>query len=365
MPAGAVQVLGAILIVAALADVFLTVLHPRADAGIFSPRLNRLVWALCRLASRPFGKRRQALLSYAGPMLLAATAMLWVGLLILGFALVYWPALGTHITAEPYTPRDFTTALYYSGTCLTTLGFGDLLPQNGRYRLLAVLQAGLGLSVLTLAFTYLMSIYTALIRRNAFALELDFASGGQGDAAEMLIRLAGGDGVRVTKEEFAMMGRELLHLLQSHYSFPAVHYFRRRQVAYATARAALLTLDAASLVRSALDHERYASFIRSSAVELFWGGGLQLVCETAADVLPRDMIAAEVDHPHADAWRRRYADAHRKLAAEGIEVEADAAAGAERYVELRRQWDGYARAFAHYMAYPWAVIDPLTAGEGR
>lgn len=364
MPPLAAQTLGAVIIAAALADVFLTVLHARADAGILSPHLNRLIWVIFRQASRLAGRRREALLCYAGPVLLAVTAVLWVGLLILGFALIYWPALGTLITAEPYTPRDFVTALYYSGTCLTTLGFGELLPQNGTYRLLAVLEAGTGLTVLTLSLTYLLSIYTALIRRNAFALELDFASGGSGDAAEMLIHLAAGSGVQMTKSEFAMMGRELLHLLQSHHSFPAIHYFRRREVCYATARLALLTLDAASLVRSALDQQCYLAFVRSSAVELFWGGGLQLVRETATDVLPSNLISAEVEHPHAELWRRRYFDALHKLAGEGIEVEANADAGAERYVELRRQWDGYARAFAAYMAYPWWKIDPLTARQG-
>lgn len=356
-----IQAAGAALVLVALADVFLTVLHARADAGILSPRLNRLFWTLFREGSRLAGKRRENLLCYAGPLLLTATVILWVALLTIGFALIYWPALGTEIAAAGHTPRDFAAALYFSGTCLTTLGFGDLLPQTAGYRLLTVAEAGVGLSVLTLGLTYLLSVYSALIRRNAFVLELDFASGGEGDAAEMLVRLAGGDGVPLAKNEFATMGRELLNLLQAHHSFPAIHYFRRREPAYAIARAALLTLDAASLVRTALDPRRYGAFIGSSAVELFWGGGLQLVSETARDVIPADVIAAEVEHPHAAAWRRRYAAAHRRLAEAGIEVEPDEADGARRYVALRRQWDGYVRAFADYMAHPWWTIDPLTA----
>jgi hypothetical protein len=130
-------------------------------------------------------------------------------------------------------------------------------------------------------------------------------------------------------------------------------------VPYATARVALLTLDAATLVRSAFDRERYGPFIESSAVELFWGGGLQLVRETAGDVLPASVIAAE-DHPHAAAWRRRYAAAHQRLAAAGVEVEPDVEAGARRYVELRSQWDGFVRGFAAYLAYDWWKIDPLS-----
>lgn len=353
-----VQALGAALVLLALADVFLTVLHARADAGVISPWLNRAVWTLFREATRPF-RRREAARCYAGPVLLALTVVIWVALLLVGFALIYWPALGRGISAIGEAPRDFATALYFSGACLTTLGFGDLVPQTMPYRLLTVVEAAIGLSVLTLSLTYLLSIYSGLIRRNAFALELDFASGGHGDAAELLLRMKGGASLLETKSEFAMMGRELLHLLQTHHSFPAIHFFRRREVAYATARVALLTLDAASLVRSALDRERYGAFIRSSAVELFWGGGLQLVRETAGDVLTARVIAAE-NLQHAAAWRRRYAAAHRRFAEAGVEVEPDAEAGARRYVELRSQWDGFVRGFASYLDYDWWKIDPLT-----
>lgn len=361
MPAPAIsQALGAALVLLALADVFLTVLHPRADAGVIPPRLNRTVWAAFCAGSALCPRRRETLLTYAGPVLLAATVVLWVVLLMLGFALIYWPALGHGIVAAAgATPDGFVTALYFSGTCLTTLGFGDLAPNSAPYRLLTVVEAGLGFSVVTLALTYFLSIYSALIRRNAFALELDFASGGHGDAAEMLLRLSGGDGLGSTKQEFAMMGRELLHLLQAHHSFPAIHFFRHQGVAHATARVALLTLDAASLVRSALGRDDYRAFIESSAVELFWRGGLQLVRETAGDVVPARVLAAE-NHPHAAAWRRRFEAAHRRFAAAGIAVEPDPDEGARRYVSLRAQWDGYVRGFAAYMAYDWWKIDPLT-----
>lgn len=353
------QAFGAALVLLALADVFLTVLHPRADAGIVSPRLNRATWTLFRAASRPFRRRREFILCYAGPLLLATTVIVWVVMLVVGFALIYWPALGREIMEAGDTPRDIATALYFSGSSLTTLGFGDVLPQTPAYRLLAVAEAGIGFSVVTLSLTYFLSIYSALVRRNAFALELDFASGCSGDAAELLLRMTGGEGMSQAKGEFATMGRELLYLLQTHHSFPAIHYFRRREAAYATARVALLTLDAASLVRSALDHQRHDAFIRSSAIEVLWGGGLQLVRETAGDVLPAEVIAAE-DHPHAAAWRRRYAAAHRRLAAAGVAVEPDPEEGAERYVALRGQWDGFVRSFASYMAYDWWKIDPLT-----
>lgn len=34
----------------------------------------------------------------------------------------------------------------------------------------------------------------------------------------------------------------------------------------------------------------------------------------------------------------------------------DAAAGADKYVALRRQWGAHVVAFAEYMAYAWAEI---------
>lgn len=357
------QLAGTLLVFAALADVFLTVLHTRGDAGLLSPRLNRLIWALFKTVAR-WRSGRGDVLAYAGPTVLASTVSLWVALLVVGFALIYWPALGTGIVAiDGRLLHGFLAALYFSGACLTTVGFGDIVAATAPYRLLAITEAAIGFSVVTLSLTYLLSIYSTLTRGNAFALELDLASGRHGDAADQLIRLTDDGDLRASHHVMATIGRELLVMLEAHHSYPATIYFHRRQVAYSAARVALLTLDSASLIRSALDPAVYARFVKSSAVEILWGGAILLVRQTGHDVLPKETLDDQAKHPHAEAWRRRFADAHAKLADAGVAVDPDIEAATARYVRQRVHWDHYARSFADYLAEDWATIDPLTADE--
>ena len=63
-----VQILGAALVVAALADIFLTVLYARSGIGVISHRLSRWNWQLFRRVAAPFPpKTRDAILTFGGP----------------------------------------------------------------------------------------------------------------------------------------------------------------------------------------------------------------------------------------------------------------------------------------------------------
>ena len=152
------------------------------------------------------------------------------------------------------------------------------------------------------------------------------------------------------------MSEELINLYESHHFYPVLHYFRFQENAYALARIALLTLDTATLLKSVLDERTYPSLVRSSAVAALWGGGTQLLGGVAEAFLPQN--PGEVGELQGDTeaqWRAHYHQVADKLRAEGIAVTQNAA-GADRYVALRRHWGAYVIAFADYMAYEWAEI---------
>lgn len=79
------------------------------------------------------------------------------GLVVLCFALLYLPAStipglhaeGRFILSGEYRGR-FVDALYYSATCFSTLGFGDITPVNAAARLAAVCEAMIGYLMLGL-----------------------------------------------------------------------------------------------------------------------------------------------------------------------------------------------------------------------
>lgn len=178
------QITGTLIVLVALTDIYLSVLQ-RGSVSLLSGPLNRTVWRLFR-RSPPLPIRRNPFLSYAGPTLVALILIMWVPLLVIGFALVFLPALGTQITAASgKTPTGFWPVLYFSAMSLSTLGSGDIIATGSPYRLLMALEALIGFSVFTVSLTYLLSVYSALIRHNSYALSLHNASNVTGNAAEL------------------------------------------------------------------------------------------------------------------------------------------------------------------------------------
>ena len=145
MKALLIQAAGTAVVLAALADVYLTVLYARAGVGVFSHRIGPGMWALFRRLARPFPRTRHRILSFCGPTILVAMVSVWIVSLIGGFALIVWPALGHHVQAvRNDTPTDFGTAVYFAGYCFTTIGNGDIVPTSTGFRLLAVFVAVVG-----------------------------------------------------------------------------------------------------------------------------------------------------------------------------------------------------------------------------
>ncbi len=353
-PDGVPQLLGASLVALALVDVFLTVLYSRAGVGLLTPRLYRGTWAVFRRLGRMAGRREQAVLSLSGPVMMLLTVVMWFLLLLLGFSLIIWPALGSSVTkSSGTTPTDWWTAVYYTGYSLTTLGTGDLVPNTAPYRLLMVMKALVGFSIITLTLTYFMSVYSALVRRNTLAQVLHHLSGASGDAVRLLRHVQTSGWLEGGKGGFMDIGQQTLDLLESHHSYPVLHYFRMRDPRYSMARIALLVLEPLTLARSALAQPP-GGFMSRAEVNLIWGSGTDLLRQTGQSLLGDDAI-----HHDDPVERSRFPSILRHMRDAGVEVAEDEAQAEEIYHRLRSEWIGTTYAFARMMAHPWDEIEPL------
>jgi len=343
------QLTGAGIIVLTLLDIYLTVLFHRLGSSVISMPLNRGIWWLFRLMMRVIPSKSDRRLVHSGSIMIVALLAVWATFLICGFALIVLPGLGTSIQAsEGQTSTDFITALYYSGFSFTTLGTGDLVPKTASYRLLTILEAALGFSSFTITITYLLSVYNALIARNTFALSLYHRTEGTGDAAELLARLGASGELSGIQQELANIARDLIQLVELQHSYPVLLYFRFRETYYTLPRVILLTIDTATLIKSALNAEKYSSLVRSTAVAELWGGGIHILSELSQSVLPKQRI--KCDRHMELAWRQRYYYAVERLNAEGIETAADREAGVDLYVALRQKWQPHLTTLSNYLA---------------
>src|SRR5436309_4082642 len=116
MPPALEQLLGALLLLMTLLDVFLTVLYARAGTGIMSYKLARLIWWIFGAASRFLGRHRGVVLSFCGSMILVFLVLVWALGLTLCAAMILHPELGGTIRADSgETPTGFVSAVYVSG----------------------------------------------------------------------------------------------------------------------------------------------------------------------------------------------------------------------------------------------------------
>ncbi|MFE7845621.1 ion channel [Microbacterium sp. NPDC057407] len=159
-------VVGVVMIVVALNDVFHTLLRP-ASTGRLTTLVFRSVWGLSR--------GRRTLLVVGGPLTVLLTIMVWIVLLAFGWALVYLPHVPdgfSYSGVDPEQYHPFLESLTFSLVALTTLGLGDVVPAEPLIRLLSPLEALTGFVLLSGAVSWFMQLYPALARRRALAIEL-------------------------------------------------------------------------------------------------------------------------------------------------------------------------------------------------
>lgn len=133
-------------------------------------------------------------------------------------------------------------------------------------------------------------------------------------------------------QEISGITRDLLFLLESHHAYPVLHYFRFPELRYALARIALVSLDLAALIQSALHPKIHQPFIDSSAVTELERGGLDMLLQLSNSFLNKRQIdSAE----QKQAWRQRYFTAIKIIQENGIETVEDIEAGADNYVSIR------------------------------
>jgi hypothetical protein len=207
-------VAGSLLVALVAFDVALTVLHPSAR-GPMSYLVNRATWRLVHSASTRLLQGR--LLSYAGPMAMAANVSAWITVLWIGFALIYLPFVGHFPATESFGSRGALEAFYMSGTALSTVGFGDMVASTDALRLVSVIEAGAGLGVFTAAIAYVLSVYPLVTAIRAGALRLaDLRVTDAGGA--VLVARSGGD-------ELSQMASELIASHENLRRFPLLYYF--------------------------------------------------------------------------------------------------------------------------------------------
>ncbi|MEO6796333.1 MAG: ion channel [Candidatus Dormibacter sp.] len=230
-----------------LNEVFQTVVVPRPTPSRF--RLARWIvvpgWRLWRrlgLRKLESGSRERMLGTFA-PAIVVVLLVTWIVLLIGGFGLQFW-AFRQQI--HPLL-NNIGDAMYFAGTSVLTIGFGDIVGTSGLARLVALAAGASGLGTIALAISFVFSLYASFQRREVLVVMLD-ARAGAPPSGVSLLEAYSKLGIREDLPAFfAEWERWSAEVLDSHQAYPLLAYFRSSHDNESWVSALGAVLDAATL----------------------------------------------------------------------------------------------------------------------
>src|SRR5215216_3976724 len=353
------EIIGAVLGIAVLLDIFLLILYARANKTIYSTELSHVEWRIFVWLSKAFGRWRETFLTFSGPLIVAMVLASWALLLSVATALIIHPNLGTGIkTNHGQTPTDFLTAVYVGGSSLSFVGASDFSPQDGFFRMFYLLNSIVGILLASLIVTYLMEVYSNLKERNTLGLKVHLLSAETGDAAEVIAHLGPHGQFEAGYNNLVEWSAETAGVNESHHFYHMLFYFRFHEPYYSLSQMSLTSLDTVSLIKSALDNEEYGWIKESAAVDDLWRGSMKQLQTLAKDFLSGEDLDAPPDQQTLECWRRRYLQGVERIKAAGIKTIDN---GTDDYIALRKQWDRHITLLAPKFAYNMDEIDTALA----
>jgi hypothetical protein len=339
-------VAGTVLLAVVLWDAFETIILPRRVSGRIrlTKLFYRLTWAPWRTTARLLmGRRREAFLSFYGPLSLIALLALWAAGSVFAFGLLQWAA-GSAMTIAGVGGAGgggtgFWSDLYMSGTTFFTLGLGDVVPRSALAKTLTVVEAGTGFAFLAAVIGYFPVIYQAFSRREVAISLLDARAGSPPSAAELLWRHRADPGAAALAELLKEWERWAADVLESHLSYPPLGYFRSQHYNESWVAALTTILDASALVIVGLE----GWCVRQA--ELTFAMARHAVVDLA------QVYSTPPRRPEERLQTAQLARLRDRLASGGLALKARPDFE-ERLAELRRMYEPYVEALSAYLALP-------------
>jgi hypothetical protein len=237
---------GALLVAVSVLDAVITTLAAGNGGGPLTRRLATWSWSALRRLAR--GHHR--VLSYGGAFVLLGTVLTWVVLLWAGWSLVFASADEAVVDATTHSSASIASRVYYAGFVVFTLGVGDVIAGSGTWQVLTSVASFLGLFLVTLSITYLVSVVSAAVGRRAMArsISLSGMSGVDIVRTHWDGRVVGGGWDSLAQT----LADRLLQVTQQHLAYPVLHSFHASEPASSAPRTVAALDDAVLLMCAGL-----------------------------------------------------------------------------------------------------------------
>lgn len=230
-------IVGSVLTLATLWSVVRTVIVPRASSSRLSALLAAAVQGGISKVARTVSdyRRRDEILAQGTPVFLVVRLVAWIGLLVLGYGLIFW---GTDSGSLAQSFRLSASSILPLG--LTHAG-------SGLATAIAFLEVASGVIVVALQISYLPTLYGTFNRRETLVTMLVSSSGSPPWGPEILARHALIDNQEHLAALYHDWEQWAADIAESHTSYASLLYFRSPDPRTSWILALLACMDAASM----------------------------------------------------------------------------------------------------------------------
>jgi hypothetical protein len=247
-----VGIAGVAVVLLIASDVFQSVIVPR-PTYVWRPSalISRSGWRVFGVVGMRMNdfERREAFFGVYAPMLLVTLMIFWVTSLAFGFGLIFF-ALRGELSPSPET---YWSAVYYAGTSLLTLGFGDIVAKHGIARALSLAAAALGLGTFSIVTAFLFSLFAAFQRREAFIVTMRERTGAPPSGVDFIERHVDLDMLGELGATFGRAEEWIADIMETHLAYPVLSYFRSTHDQQSWVGTIGAFLDAATIVITTID----------------------------------------------------------------------------------------------------------------
>ncbi|MGJ3237214.1 MAG: hypothetical protein ACFE0Q_00765 [Anaerolineae bacterium] len=250
----AIALLGIYLIYFTISTTIRVFVLPRGENAWLARQIFRIfyqIFLFFAYKKKTYAERDTVLALFA-PVVLLVQPLIYLALIVLGFAPLYWV-----LDPRPLTLFTFEEAFFLSGSSLMTLGFATVAAHNIPLQILTFLQAAMGMIFVALVIAYLPTIYSAFSAREALVAMLEVRAGSPPSGVEMLKRVyRNAGGAAALDSAWERWEEWFAQIEESHTSLVALVFFRSPMPDRHWVTAAGAILDAAVLLDAVIDEPR-------------------------------------------------------------------------------------------------------------
>jgi len=234
---------------------FQSIILPRATSRrlrIAPLLIGKILWPSYRTTVRklPASWRIHWYRAFA-PLAFVTVIAVWLLLLIFGFAFLIL-IVGNYIQ-PPIT--QLSDAIYFAGTSVLTLGFGDLIAAKWPARAIVLMAAMLGLIFMALGVSLLFSMQSYFQQREQTVNTLTSRAGSPASGVVLLLRYRELNIVPSLANTFIQWESWVALILESHCTYPLLAHFRSGSAENSWLASMGATLDAATLLLTTVDRD--------------------------------------------------------------------------------------------------------------